>query len=67
MDPDWITSRLYRTAAQSRQMLTDAGFKYEDGPNIWFSRDRNRAVSRQTVEMHTPEWLAAWLGLSRIP
>jgi hypothetical protein len=67
MDPDWITGRLHRTVAQSRQMFSDAGFRYEEGASIWFSRDRDRAVSRQTVEMHTPEWFGDWLGLSRVP
>jgi hypothetical protein len=44
------------------QRLRDAGFTYEERPDIWFNVAKKRALSGATVWAHTEKWLAAWLA-----
>ena len=50
-DPDRRTRR-----------LRDAGFTYDERPDVWFNVDAHRALGGKAVRANTEEWLATWLA-----
>ncbi len=44
------------------QRLWDAGFTYEERPDVWFNLDARRALGGATVRTNTEAWLSAWLA-----
>ena len=44
------------------RLLEAAGFHYNNAAGCWVHRTAGRVISRETVEAHDPDWLAAWIA-----
>jgi len=47
------------------RLLEEAGFAYDRRIGAWLNVPAGRVIAFDRVANHGPEWLAAWLGLSR--
>ena len=47
------------------RLLEEAGFVYDRRIGAWLNVPAGRVIAFDRVANHSPEWLAAWLGLSR--
>lgn len=47
------------------RLLEDAGFTYDGRIGAWLNLPAGRVIAFDRVANQSPEWLAAWLGLSR--
>ena len=47
------------------RLLEEAGFAYDRRIGAWLNVPAGRVIAFDRVANHSPEWLAAWLGLSR--
>ena len=47
------------------RLLEEAGFTYDRQMGAWLNMPAGRVIAFDRVANRSPEWLAAWLGLSR--
>jgi len=52
-------------AAGCVRLLEEAGFTYDGRIGAWLNIPAGRVIAFDRVANRSPEWLAAWLGLSR--
>lgn len=57
-NPDTLASGCVR-------LLEEAGFTYDGQIGAWLNIEAGRVIAFDRVANRSPEWLAAWLGLSR--
>ena len=43
------------------RLLEEAGYRRLTTTDVWISQKASRAISSETVERHTREWLVRWL------
>lgn len=44
-------------------LLNAAGYRWRSTTDVWVNETAGRAISAETVEHHTREWLVLWLKL----
>jgi hypothetical protein len=54
-----------RLAPACVRLLEEAGFTYDRQIGAWLNIPAGRVIAFDRVANQSPEWLAAWLGLSR--
>ena len=54
-----------RLAPGCVRLLEEAGFTYDRQIGAWLNIPAGRVIAFDRVANRSPEWLAAWLGLSR--
>jgi len=73
-DGSWNGGRANGTRAQRKpdelapgcvRFLEEAGFTYDRQIGAWLNIPVGRVIAFDRVANRSPEWLAAWLGLSR--
>jgi len=73
-DGSWNGVRANGTRAQRNpdelapgcvRLLEEAGFTYDRQIGAWLNIPAGRVIAFDRVANRSPEWLAAWLGLSR--
>jgi hypothetical protein len=47
---------------ESRRLLEEAGFTYDDRREAWLNRSAGRGIAFDRVAERSPEWLADWLA-----
>ena len=60
----WATQRIVPRTACVR-LLEEAGFTYDRQIGAWLNIPAGRVIAFDRVANRSPEWLAAWIGLSR--
>jgi hypothetical protein len=43
------------------RLLEAAGYRWLSATDVWINQKAGRAISAETVQLHTREWLVHWL------
>lgn len=44
------------------RLLNAAGYRWISATDVWVNQTASRAISAETIQHHTREWLVQWLG-----
>ena len=45
------------------RLLDAAGYRWLSAADVWVNQTAGRAISAETIRLHTREWLVRWLKL----